>query len=208
MCLIIQIINSSGEVVFESTDDTNNTEIFKCTFGGSSYEQYRFKAKIDENSMDTGEFWLSLFVLCGCKEKAIVKQENGLGTHTLSCAGAYGGCGFRMFENHFTIDLADKQLPYGAIASCMISCLPNKDTVLVDVECFNVYFWLYNPTEIEMEIVDETPDNFSKQYVSNGEVWKITYAILVTENGTTTRQHLPEITINLNYQTRTITAYW
>ena len=204
----IQIINSSGNVVFESTDDTNNAEIFKCTFDGSYPEQYRFKAKLNENSIDAGDFWLSMFVLCGCKEKNIVKEETGLGAHILSCDIEDGGCGFRTFENHFTIDLIDKQLPNGATVSCMISYLPNKETVLVDVECFRVYFWLYNPTQLEMEIVDETPDDFSKQYISGGETWKITYAILITENGTTTRSSLPEITVNLNYQTRTITAYW
>ena len=56
----------------------------------------------------------------------------------------------------------------------------------------------YNTMEYDWEIT----------YTTNGEIRKAVYAAIVEENGVQSLVVLPEITIEIDYISRTVNAYW
>ncbi len=206
--LEIQIIDSSGNVLFKSTDTVNNVEIFKATIQVTGDYRFKIKTTIPEG-LSVAPFNATMFIFCGCTEKLIVQDECTYGGHRLSCPTASGGCGFNVIENHTTIDLEEKILSNGVSASGLVSCTLFKDLEYYDFDCLDIYFWLYpsSGSDVTVQLI-ETPDSIVDDNIGNVMRRKITYAMWVTENGVSTRVLLPEIWIDINITTGTVTASW
>ena len=206
--LDIQILDSTGNVVFKSTDTINNVEIFKATIQMTGDYRFKIKTTIPEG-LSVAPFNATMFIFCGCKEKLISQGECTFGGHQLSCPVANGGCGFNMIENHTTIDLNEKVLSNGVSASGLVSCTLFKDLEYYDFDCLDIYLWLYpsSGSDVTVQLI-ETPDSIVDDNIGNVMRRKITYAMWVTENGVSTRVLLPEIWIDINITTGTVTASW
>lgn len=203
--LDIQILDSNGNVVFQSNDTTNNVEIFKGTFLVAGVYRFKIKTTVPEG-VNAGDFKATMFITCGCTEKMITKGACNNSLHQFSCATQ--GCNFITSEYHNCINLPDKTLSNGVIAGASVYYLPFKDMEYFDLDCFGVNFWLFPQSNGMTVTLDETPWDYEIRNLSTGEEHVITYSMLVTQNGTTVRMLLPEITFYVSYTTGVGTASW
>lgn len=171
----------------------------------TGYYRFKIEANVPEG-VNSGNFKATMFVFCGCSEKTITQGACNFGGHELTCSAE--NCGFDVIESHTTIDLPQKTLSNGIRASGLVSCLLYSDLEYFEYNCFNIYIWPSSSSSDMTVTLLETPWDYSISYVNGGEERKITYAILVTQNGTTTQMLLPEITVYTSFSDGSITASW
>ena len=212
----IQILNSNNVVVFNSTNTINNVEQFSCKIKSAGYYKFRItyltedtdeedeEDQTEDNIVEnrTEDTRLSFALACGCVDKNITAVCEDT-YHQFVCTS--NGC-ITIKEPHSTMDLYPNSLSDGSNLLLTIYYLFDRGNVESAFECYKPIAWIgsgpnmvqYNTMEYDWEIT----------YTTNGEIRKAVYAAIVEENGVQSLVVLPEITIEIDYISRTVNAYW
>ncbi len=197
----IQILDSTGAVIFESTDTVNNVKMFKCTILQSG--DYRFRIITSEDSEGiTASMNATMIVTCACKDKNITVQTPCMdGAHFVTCS-----CGFEIAEVHKFTDMVVMPLSNGATFVVEIAYLYERGNSTTGIlECYDerYYFGPASGTNMTFQGVAQH-ENYSVVYTSTGKIVRYSYNVIIENNGQYSYVQTREVTVEYDYFAKTI----
>ncbi len=199
----LQIIDSTGQIIFKSTDVINNAKLYKCTFDVTGNYTFRIvvPSALEYLGMTSATFILS----CGCAEKAISRGDCIVDKHTISCANSE--CGFSTNEYHDTTQIT-KSLSNGMSITLMVYYCPQK---LVEVPTTSFDYYTIDvvvnvPNGYTCHRVDSAGYNVTQTWT--GEIRTHTFEAIIeapNANGMVDFITFPSITITIDYYEQTVT---
>ncbi|MBQ2809443.1 MAG: S8 family serine peptidase [Clostridia bacterium] len=202
--LNLQILDSTGAVIFESADTTNNVELYKCTFKQTGTYQFKIIASSQDIEPYVGMAFTSLIISCACNEKLLSQGACSSASHAISCSNQ--DCGFSCNEIHHVVH-ATKTLSNGMPITCTIYYCPQKFVSSVPPPSFNYYemvFSVTTPNGYTFHGVMPAGSNVTQTSV--GEIRRLTFeAIIEAPNGNVSFVVTPTFTITIDYYEQTVT---
>ena len=200
----VQLIDSNNNVVLASCDTVNNVELLSCTIKTAGY--YKFKVVSPTTHSHTTTTKASLVIACGCAHKNIAKSLCGDTSHQFVCSTT--NC-TTIKEMHETVDLYPYGLSDNRTLFFTLSYLFEKGSLEMGFECYDPQVWLATATSNGAQLREiHSTNSFSSTITSTGEIQRISYTVIVEDNGTAYLLDTPEITIIIDYVSRTVDAYW
>ena len=197
----IQILDSTGAVIFESTDTVNNVKMFKCTILQSG--DYRFRIITSEGSEGiTASMNATMILTCACKDKNITVQTPCMdGAHFVTCS-----CGFEIAEVHKFTDMVVMPLSNGATFVVEIAYLYERGNSTTGIlECYDERYYFGPASGTNMTFQGIAPhENYSVVYTSTGKIVRYSYNVIIKNNGQYSYVQTREVTVEYDYFAKTI----
>ncbi len=196
----IQILNSNNVIILSSRNTINNVEQFSCKIKSAGYYKFRITSSIATNHTENTR--LSFALACGCVDKNIAVLCEDI-YHQFVCTT--DGC-ITIKEPHTTMDLYPNSLSDGSNLLFTIYYLFDRGNVEREFECYKPIAWIGSgPNMVQCNTMEY---DWEITYTVNGETRKVVYAAIVEDNGVQSLVVLPEITIEIDYISHTLNAYW
>lgn len=197
----IQILDSTGTVIFESTDTVNNVKMFKCTILQDG--DYRFRIITPEYSEAISSLMnATMIITCACKDKNITIQSPcNTGAHFVTCS-----CGFEIAEVHKFTDMLVMPLSNGATFVVEIAYLYERGNTTSGIfECYEELYYFGPASGTNMTFQGLAPhENTSVQIIPTGKIVKFSYNVLIENNGQYSFVQTREVTFVYDYFAKTI----
>ena len=199
----LQIIDSTGQIIFKSTDVINNAKLYKCTFDVTG--NYTFRIAVPSALEYLGMTSATFILSCGCAEKAISQGDCIVDKHTISCTNSE--CGFSTNEYHDTTQIT-KSLSNGMSITLTVYYCPKK---LVEVPTTSFDYYTIDvvvnvPNGYTCHRVDSAGYNVTQTWT--GEIRTHTFEAIIeapNANGMVDFITFPSITITIDYYEQTVT---
>ena len=196
----IQILNSNNVIILSSKNTINNVEQFSCKIKSAGYYKFRITSSIATNHTENTR--LSFALACGCVDKNIAVLCEDI-YHQFVCTT--DGC-ITIKEPHTTMDLYPNSLSDGSNLLFTIYYLFDRGNVEREFECYKPIAWIGSgPNMVQCNTMEY---DWERTYTAYGEIRRVVYAAIVEENGVQSLVVLPEITIEIDYISHTLNAYW
>ena len=199
----LQIIDSTGQIIFKSTDMINNAKLYKCTFDVTGNYTFRIVAssELEYLGMTSATFILS----CGCSEKVLSQGNCIVDKHTISCANAE--CEFSINEYHDTTQIT-KSLSNGMSITLTVYYCPQKlvEVPTTSFEYYTIDVVVNVPNGYTCHRVDSAGYNVTQTWT--GEIRTHTFEAIIeapNANGMVDFITFPSITITIDYYEQTVT---
>ena len=197
----IQILDSTGAVIFESTDTVNNVKMFKCTILQDG--DYRFRIITPEYSEAISSLMnATMIITCACKDKNITIQSPCYpGAHFVTCS-----CGFEIAEVHKFNDALVIPLSNGATFVVEIAYLYERGNSTSGIlECYDERYHFVPASGTNMTFQGLAPhENTSVQIIPTGKIVKFSYNVVIENNGQYSYVQTREVTFVYDYFAKTI----
>ena len=199
----LQIIDSTGQIIFKSTDIINNAKLYKCTFNATG--NYTFRIVVPSALEYLGMTSVTFILSCGCSEKVLSQGNCIVDKHTISCANAE--CEFSINEYHDTTQIT-KSLSNGMSITLTVYYCPQK---LVEVPTTSFDYYTIDvvvnvPNGYTCHRVDSAGYNVTQTWT--GEIRTHTFEAIIeapNANGMVDFITFPSITITIDYYEQTVT---
>lgn len=199
----LQIIDSTGQIIFKSTDMINNAKLYKCTFNATG--NYTFRIVVPSALEYLGMTSVTFILSCGCSEKVLSQGNCIVDKHTISCANAE--CGFSINEYHDTTQIT-KSLSNGMSITLTVYYCPQKlvEVPTTSFEYYTIDVVVNVPNGYTCHRVDSAGYNVTQTWT--GEIRTHTFEAIIeapNANGMVDFITFPSITITIDYYEQTVT---